>query len=299
MTHVRMHDDELDLDTALVERLVRAQMPRWAGLPITRVASSGTDNAMFRLGDAMVVRMPRVERAVPRLENEHKWMSVLAPHLPLATPTLLARGEPGSGYPWIWSVHSWIEGHNAFDAEVHDLTQAARDIAALVTALQHIDTRGAPLAEPGRRGQPLSATERQTRRAIEEARALVDVEGVTAAWEAALRAPEWDREPVWFHGDIARGNLLVRGGRIHALIDFGSIGVGDPACDLVVAWDLFDSATRPALRAALDVDDATWDRGRGWALCTALWALPYYLRTNPPMVTQARYKLAEVLADTT
>jgi len=110
--------------------------------------------------------------------------------------------------------------------------------------------------------------------------------------------PEWDHEPVWFHGDIARGNLLVRGGRIHALIDFGSIGVGDPACDLVIAWDLFDRATRPALRAALDVDDATWDRGRGWALCTALWALPYYLHTNPPMVAQARYKLAEVLADT-
>ena len=298
MTHVRMHEDELDLDAALVQRLLRAQMPQWADLPITRIASSGTDNAMFRLGAEMVVRMPRVERAVPRLDNEQKWMPVLAPHLPFATPALLAKGEPGPGYPWIWSVHSWIEGDNAFDAEVHDLAEAARDIAALMTALQHIDTRGAPLATPGRRGQPLSATERQTRRAIQEARELVDVDAVTKAWEAASRVPEWDRDPVWFHGDIARGNLLVRDGRIHALIDFGSIGVGDPACDLVIAWDLFDGATRPALRAALDVDDATWDRGRGWALCTALWALPYYLHTNPPMVAQARYKLAEVLADT-
>jgi aminoglycoside phosphotransferase (APT) family kinase protein len=212
---------------------------------------------------------------------------------------VIAKGKPGQGYPWIWSVHSWIDGDNAFDAEVHDLAEAARDIAALMAALQLIDTRGGPLATPGRRGQPLSATERQTRRAIDEARDLVDVAAVTDAWEAASRALEWDREPVWFHGDIARGNLLVRGGRIHAVIDFGSIGVGDPACDLVIAWDLFDRTTRPAFRAALDVDDATWDRGRGWALCTALWALPYYLHTNPPMVAQARYKLAEVLAETT
>ena len=299
MTHVRMHDDEIDLDATLVQRLLRAQMPEWGDLPIARVASSGTDNAMFRLGDDMVVRMPRVERAVPRLDNEQRWLPALAPHLPLATPRVLAKGEPGQGYPWIWSVQSWIDGDNAFDAEVRDLAEAARDIAALMTALQHIDTGGAPLATPGRRGQPLSTTERQTRRAIGEARELVDVAAVTDAWEGALRAPEWDRDPVWFHGDLARGNLLVSEGRIHAVIDFGSIGVGDPACDLVIAWDLFDRATRPALRAALDVDDATWDRGRGWALCTALWALPYYLHTNPPMVAQARYKLAEVLAETT
>jgi aminoglycoside phosphotransferase (APT) family kinase protein len=299
MTHVRMHDDELDLDDTLVRRLLGAQVPQWADLPLERVVSSGTDNAMFRLGDDMVVRLPRVERAVPRLDNEHKWLPVLAPHVPLATPTLLAKGEPGQGYPWIWSVHSWIDGDNAFDTEVHDLGLAARDVAALITALQQIDTRDAPLATSGRRGTPLSTTERQTRRAIEEAKGLVDVGAVTDAWEVALRAPKWDREPVWFHGDIARGNLLVRDGRIHAVIDFGSIGVGDPACDLVIAWDLFDGATRPALRAALDVDDATWDRGRGWALCTALWALTYYLHTNPPMVAQARYKLAEVLADMT
>ncbi len=297
MTHVRMHPDEHDLDEELVRALLRAQQPAWADLPIGRVVSSGTDNAMFRLGDDMVVRMPRVERAMPRLDNEHKWLPTLAPELPLATPTVLAHGEPGQGYPWTWSVYSWIDGDNAFDAEVRDLAQAARDVATLITALQNIDTRDAPIATPGRRGTPLSTTERQTRRAIEESEGLIDVGVVTDAWEAALRAPEWDREPVWFHGDIARGNLLVSEGRIHALIDFGSIGVGDPACDLVIAWDLFDSETRPILRDALGVDDATWDRGRGWALCTAMWALPYYLHTNPLMIGQARYKIAEVLDD--
>jgi len=233
MTHVRMHPDELDLDDDLVRRLLCAQQPQWADLRIERIVSSGTDNAMFRLGDTMVVRLPRVERAVPRLERELAWLPVLAPQL----------------------------------------------------------------AEAGRRGTPLATTEAQTRRSIERAVGLVDTRAVTDAWEAALRVPEWDRAPVWFHGDIARGNLLVRDGRISALIDFGSIGVGDPACDLVVAWDLFDARTRAILRAALDVDDATWDRGRGWGLCTAMWALPYYLHTNPPMVAQARRKIAEVLTD--
>ena len=140
MTHVRMHDDELDIDDTLVRRLLRAQMPQWADLPLERVISSGTDNAMFRLGDDLVMRMPRVERAVPRLEAEHKWLPALAPHVPLAMPTLLAKGEPGQGYPWIWSVYSWIDGDNAFDTEVHDLGLAARDVAALITALHAIDT---------------------------------------------------------------------------------------------------------------------------------------------------------------
>jgi aminoglycoside phosphotransferase (APT) family kinase protein len=292
-----MHTDELDLDDALVRRLLRAQQPQWADLDIERVVSSGTDNAMFRLGEAMVVRMPRVERAVPRLEQELAWLPVLAPQLPVAAPTALATGKPGEDYPWTWSVYSWVDGDNAFDADIEDLSEAALRVAQVVHALWRIDTVHGPRAEPGRRGTPLATTEAQTRRAIGEAEGLVDVPAVTEAWEAALRVPEWDREPVWFHGDIARGNVLVGSGRISALIDFGSIGVGDPACDLVIAWDLFEGTSRGAFRDTLDVDDATWDRGRGWALCTALWALPYYLHTNPVMVAQARHKIAAVLAD--
>ena len=297
MTHVRMHPDELDLDDDLVRRLLCAQQPQWADLRIERIVSSGTDNAMFRLGDTMVVRLPRVERAVPRLERELAWLPVLAPQLPVAAPRVVAIGGPSDAYPWTWAVLSWIDGANGFDAQVDDLEQAARDVAGVIRALWRIDTTRGPLAEAGRRGTPLATTEVQTRRSIERAVGLVDTRAVTDAWEAALRVPEWDRAPVWFHGDIARGNLLVRDGRISALIDFGSIGVGDPACDLVVAWDLFDARTRAILRAALDVDDATWDRGRGWGLCTAMWALPYYLHTNPPMVAQARRKIAEVLTD--
>jgi len=297
MTAMRMHPDELDLDDEVVRRLLRAQQPQWADLPIERVDSSGADNAMFRLGDTMVVRLPRVERAVPRLQTELAWLPMIAPRLPISTPQIFASGEPSDAYPWTWAVLSWIDGENAFDAAIPDLPQAVRDVAAVMRALWRIDVGNGPRARTGRRGTSLVTTEAQTRRAIEQSHDLVDTGAVTAAWESALCTPEWDRAPVWFHGDIARGNLLVRDGRIAALIDFGSIAVGDPACDLVIAWDLFDASTRPMLRAALDVDDATWERGRGWALCTALWALPYYLHTNPPMVRQARSKIAQVLAD--
>ena len=297
MTHVRMHEDELDLPESLVRQLLRDQQPQWADLPLHRVVSSGTDNAMFRLGESMVVRLPRVERAVPRLETELTWLPVLAARLPLTAPEPVAIGKPSDIYAWTWAILSWIDGENAFDASIDDPRQAAHDVADVVHALWRVDTRGAPSAKPGRRGTPLVTTEAQTRRSIEQCEGLVDVGAVTAAWEAALRAPEWKRDPVWFHGDIARGNLLIRNGRINALIDFGSIAVGDPACDLVIAWDMFDRETRPVLRSALDVDDATWDRGRGWALCTAVWTLPYYLHTNPPMVRQARHKIAEVLSE--
>lgn len=297
MTHARMHDDELDIPESLVRGLLRAQLPRWADLPLERVVSSGTDNAMFRLGESMVVRMPRVERAVAGLTNEERWLPVLAPHLPLAVPTPLASGTPGDGYPWCWSIYSWLEGVNAFEGRIDDIGEAARELAGFIRALEAVDTKDAQPPGRGRRGSPLAVLDQQTRQAIEAAEGLVDREAVTAAWEAALGQPTWNREPVWVHGDIARGNLLVRDGRIRAVIDFGCSGVGDPACDLLVAWDLFDAHSRAVFREQMKVDAATWARGRGWALCTALWALPYYLHTNPVMVAQARHKLAEVLAD--
>jgi aminoglycoside phosphotransferase (APT) family kinase protein len=293
-----MHEDELDIDDALVRGLLRAQQPQWADLPLHRVVSSGTDNAMFRLGDDMVVRLPRIERAVSALTHEQRWLPVLASHLPLAVPTPLARGDAGDGYPWQWAVYSWLDGDNAFEGPIDDIDDAARDLAAFIRALHTIDTADAPPSGRGRRGAPLAVLDQQTRQAIDAAGGLVDRETVTAAWEAAMGQPTWHRDPVWVHGDIARGNLLVHGGRIRAVIDFGCSGVGDPACDLLVAWDLFDGRSRALFREAVNVDDATWRRGRGWALCTALWALPYYLHTNPVMVAQARHKLAEVLADT-
>lgn len=295
----RMHADEVDTDVALVRRLLAAQFPQWAGLPIEPVLSAGTDNAIYRLGNEMAVRLPRIERATQQVDKEHEWLPRLAPHLPLAIPVPLAKGTPGDGYPWAWTVTPWLEGENATIERIADRRGAATDLARFVTALQRIDSAGGP--PPGEhnvgRGVPLAERDSTTREAIQALDGMLDTQAVTAAWEASLQAPAWQGQPVWIHGDVSSGNLLAVRGRLSAVIDFGCLGVGDPACDLMVAWTLFSGESREAFRAALSVDDATWARGRGWALSWALIFVPYYLNTNPVGVREARHTIEEVLAD--
>ncbi len=299
MSARKMHADEIHTDTALVSRLLAAQFPRWADLSIGPVRSAGTDNAIYRLGNDMVVRLPRNESRLGPLEKECRWLPTLAPLLPLAVPVPLAKGMPAEGYPWEWSVYRWLEGETATAERIADLAQAATDLAQFVAALQRVDPTRGP--SPGEhnffRGVPLAARDAATRAAIGFLRGAIDVGAVTAAWEAALRAPEWQLPPVWIHGDLSSGNLLVMEGRLSAVIDFGCLGVGDPACDLMVAWTLLSGESREAFRAALAVDDATWARGRGWALSWALIFIPYYVNTNPVGVRDARRTIAEVLAD--
>ena len=293
-----MHHDEIDSDSDLVRQLLRAQQPQWADLPIEPVSSTGTDNALYRLGDDMVVRLPLRPSSVGPVDKEHRWLPELAPHLPLEIPVPLVRGQPIEGYPWPWSVYPWLEGEDASLAHF-DLRQAAADLAAFIAALHSLDPSGGPkpsIANFGR-GVPLSRRDRDTRRAISASHDLIDTAAVTAAWDKALGVPTWDRPPVWIHGDLAAGNLLVQDGRLTAVIDWGALGVGDPACDLMVAWELFDAESREVLRTELAVDDATWERGRGWALSTAIVALPYYQHTNAFMAAQARHKLAVVLGE--
>ena len=296
----RMHDDEIESDPELVRALLAAQQPQWAALPIERVESTGTDNAMYRVGDDVVVRMPlRPGRAAATLAKEHHWLPVLAPQLPLRIPVPLAEGEPTDFYPYPWSVYPWFTGMDATKAPL-DLARAAADLAHFLHALQAIDTDGAPRPSAANfgRGVPLASRDGFTRAAIAASEGLVDTAAVTAVWEAALQAPVWDSAPVWIHGDIASGNLLVADGRLSAVIDWGGAAIGDPACDVLVAWEMFDETSREVFRAAMDVDDATWARGRGWAISTAIVALPYYVETNAYMAAQARHKLSLVLADT-
>jgi aminoglycoside phosphotransferase (APT) family kinase protein len=294
-----MHLDEVDTDASLVGRLLATQFPRWADLPIVPVPSSGTDNALYRLGDDMVVRLPRVHSATGQVDKEQRWLPVLAPHLPLAIPTPLAKGAPGMGYPWPWSVYRWLDGENATIERIADPRQAATEVAQFVAALQRIDPTGGPPPGPynAGRGVPLAERDARTRAAIAALDGAIDADAVTAAWDAALQAPVWRGRAVWIHGDLQFGNLLAVEGRLSAIIDFGCLGVGDPACDLLVAWDLLAAESRTLFRAALAIDDATWARGRGWALSTALIALPYYASTNPVLVARSRHKIAEVLAD--
>jgi aminoglycoside phosphotransferase (APT) family kinase protein len=296
----KMHADEVDVDEALVARLVAEQFSAWASFPIEPVEPRGTDNALYRLGDEMVARLPRTERTAIRVAKEREWLPKLAPHLPLAVPVPLAEGRPGQGYPFGWSVYSWLDGENATFERIGDQIRLAKDVAELISALQRIDPAGGP--PPGLhnfgRGAPLAERDESARESIDALQGEIDVEQVTDAWEAALSAPVWDRSPVWIHGDLDSRNLLVQAGRLSGVIDWGGLGIGDPACDVMVAWKIFTPEARETFRAALAIDDATWARSKGWALSQAVNALSYYtLETNAVLVEESRRWLAEVLAD--
>ncbi len=301
MSSGKMHIDEVDIDAALVRRLLTAQFPQWADLPIAPVRSAGTDNAIYRVGSDMAVRFPRIEGATGQADKERQWLPRLAPRLPLAIPVPLAKGTPGDGYPWQWSVYRWLKGENATNERIADPAQAARDLAHFITVLQRIDpTDGpSPRSHNSFRGLPLATRDVETRAAIASLDSILDTGAVSAAWDTALQSPAWSGPPVWIHGDLSPLNLLVQHGRLSAVIDFGCMGVGDPACDLQVAWNLLSAQTRDVFRAALVVDDATWARGRGWALSVGLIALPYYQSTNPVLAGIARRAIDEVLADHT
>lgn len=260
----------------------------------------GTDNALYRLGDDMVVRLPRRERTSKTLEKERQWLPRLAPLLPLAVPVPLAEGMPAEGYPFAWSVYTWLKGENATIERITDLGQLATDLAQFVAALQQIDPTGGPSPEEHNffRGEPLAARDAPTRAAIVSLRGAIDVGAVTAAWESARRAPDWEHLPVWIHGDLDSRNLLVEEARLSAVIDWGCLGVGDPACDVMVAWKVLSADTRDIFRTVLSLDESTWARARGWGLSQALGALSYYtLETNPVLVREAQRWMAEVLGD--
>jgi aminoglycoside phosphotransferase (APT) family kinase protein len=294
-----MHVDEVHTDVPLVRRLLSAQLPQWADLPVLSVSSSGTDNALYRLGDDMVVRLPRIEWAVKLVDKEFTWLPRLAPHLPLSIPEPLGKGIPGDGFPWPWCVYRWLPGENPVIEELSDPGSLARDLAQFVAALHLIDPRDGPPsgAQNFYRGVPLVERDAFTRAAIDQLYGVVDTDGVAQVWQEALRLDQWSGPGVWIHGDLAPGNLLMANGRLSAVIDFGGLGVGDPAGDLTVAWNLLPAEARDIFRSSVGVDDETWARGRGWALSIALVQLPYYRDTNPALAESSRHVIREVLAD--
>jgi aminoglycoside phosphotransferase (APT) family kinase protein len=298
----RLHADQPVVDAALVERLIASQHPQWAGLPIERVASDGTTNAIYRLGTAAAARLPLVGYGEDAIDVEGRWLPRLAPRLPLAVPLQVATGRPDAGYPFRWSVHRWIEGEPVSRAPVGDLVTLAEDLAAWLAALHRIDTRdGRDAALNDLRGAPLAVRDADTRRGLAALADEIDLGVALSTWEDALRAERWSRPPVWSHGDLLAGNLLARAGRLAAVIDFSGLGVGDPACDLMIAWGLFSGTSRArfreALRDGIGLDEATWIRGRGHALYHAAIYIPYYRHANPFGVAAARRQLAAVLCE--
>lgn len=294
---VRQHADEVFTDAAQLRRLLEAQFPQWAALPITPVRSHGTDNAIYRLGADMAVRMPRRPGAISQVDREARWLPLLAPHLPLAIPVPLATGMPGEGYPWRWAVCPWLEGENPDPEMLADPHALAHDLARFIRALRAVDTRDAPRpsAENFGRGGPLAMRNDAVQRALAKVGDMLDVGAAAALWDADMRAPRWDGPPLWIHGDLNVGNLLVVNGRLSGVIDFGCFAAGDPACELLAAWYLFDADARATFRAALDPDDASWARGRGWALSMALIGLASYRETNPVFVANAQRAVRAML----
>ncbi|GAA2064623.1 aminoglycoside phosphotransferase family protein [Streptomyces albiaxialis] len=320
----RMHGDEREITPALVRHLVARQFPHWADQPVTRVPSTGTVNAMFRLGDDMAVRLPRVPGGVEDVALEHDWLPYLAPRLPVPVPQVLGKGLPApeDGYPWPWTVLRWLDGANPVVGRLTDPGRLARGLAEFVAALRRVDATGGP---PAYRGGPLAGLDAATREALAQLgalreRGLVDlgadaVPALTEAWERALAAPLWPGPPVWVHSDLMPGNLLVgEDGGLAAVIDFGTLGVGDPACDLVAAWYVLPPEARETFREALGDgparrderarwnepagrdERALWERGRGWALSMAALQYPYYRETNPPFAADALRTLRALLA---
>lgn len=293
-----MQHDKVPIDASLVRRLVSTQFPQWAHLPIRPVELGGWDNRTFHLGERMTVRLPSAAAYALQVEKEHHWLPRLAPHLPLPIPVPLAMGQPADGYPWHWSVYRWLDGEVASIECIADLRQFAIDLAEFLVALYRIDATGGPPPGPQNfyRGGSLTVYDDETRQAIAALEGAIDTKAATAVWEAALAAT-WRGSPVWVHGDVAAGNLLVRDGRLSAVIDFGTSGVGDPACDLAIAWTLLAGESRETFRAALPLDDGTWTRGRGWTLWKALITLAALPDANALAASASRRIADHVLAE--
>jgi aminoglycoside phosphotransferase (APT) family kinase protein len=290
-----MHEGEVEVTVDVVRRLLAKQYPGLADRPLREGPTTGTVNALFRLGDDLCVRVPRLPAGAASLDKELAWLPRLAPSLPVAVPEPVAAGHPGPGCPLPWAVFRWIDGEAPVPDDLDDEVGLAHDLAAVVAAFRRIDPVGGPASGRG----PLAGLDVATRDALA---ALVPGDGVdrgaaAAAWEQALGAPVWDGAPVWRHGDLLAPNLLLRGGRLAGVVDFGGAGVGDPAHDLLPAWAVFGPTGRAVFREALDVDDGAWTRGLGVALHQALLIIPYYRTTNAGFAALARRTIRETLSD--
>ncbi|MBP7703977.1 MAG: aminoglycoside phosphotransferase family protein [Caulobacter sp.] len=289
----------IEIDVDLVRRLVAGSFPEWADLSVTAVSSIGTDNAIFRLGEELSVRLPRVARAAETTAKEQRWLPRFDGRLPLPIPMAMGLGEPGEGYPWAWGVALWIEGRDASAEPIPNGSDPAIALADFLAALQRVDPLGGPSAGEHNnwRGVALKHLDARVRHCLDELTADIDTAAALAIWQDALAAPPHDRAPVWIHGDLHPGNLVVRDQGLAGVIDFGLLALGDPAVDLMAAWTVFDVDARASFLHRLAADEALVRRARGWALYSGAVALPYYRDSNPALAAISRRTLAAVLAD--
>ncbi|MEK3750034.1 aminoglycoside phosphotransferase family protein [Paenibacillus sp. FSL E2-8871] len=281
----------------LVARLINEQFPAWSDLEIRPVKFSGNDNRTFHLGEHMSVRLPSAAAYAPQVEKEQQWLPILSKELTLPIQIPLVKGEPNEEYPLPWSINKWVEGETLTHQNINDLNQFARDLGAFLIELQSIDASGGPLAGEHNfyRGGSLAVYDEESRHAIEHNKDIFKEDLLREIWELALDS-KWNSKPVWVHGDIAPGNLLVKDGKLCAVIDFGILGVGDPACDAAMAWTFFDEDSRKVFKDVLQMDEETWNRARGWALWKAL--ITYNgNRYSNPKVARESLNIINLIAD--
>lgn len=291
-----MHANEIVITVKLVEKLVAAQFPEYAGQPVRPVESSGTDNALFRLGNDLVVRLPRLPVKEPQIEKEYTWLPIIAPHLPIKVPRPVVLGKPNDEYPCQWSIFEWIDGQPVSEATLTDINQTAKDLADFIKNLQNINPAGGPQPKGTYdRGVALARRDPATREAIAKLEGMYDTEKLHAEWQTALDTPLWQKDPVWIHGDLDGRNMLANNGKLCAIIDFGSLNVGDPAYDVMVGWKIFSGESRNVFKEQLEIDEGTWIRSRGIVLSQAVMILSYYtMKTNPILFTEAQAWMNEL-----
>lgn len=263
----------IEITVPLVRKLIIDQFPQWAHLEIRAVDFGGHDNRTFHLGDEMSIRLPSAQVYAAHVLKEQTWLPLLAPHLSVPIPELIALGVPSDEYPWHWSVYRWLEGQSASSLSLNEmaLQQVAEQLAQFLLQLHEIEITGGPVAGEHNfwRGGCLSIYDHETRSALKALAGLIDVDNVLVVWERALGS-QWDRSPVWIHGDFAPSNILIKDGKLAAVIDFGCMAVGDPACDLVIAWTFLKNKSREIFKSCMSLDEDTWARARGWVLWKAL-----------------------------
>ncbi|PGT19421.1 aminoglycoside phosphotransferase family protein [Bacillus cereus] len=285
------------INVSLVEKLIQEQFSEWAHLEVKSVKLSGHDNRTFHLGDQMSVRLPSDVAYAPQVEKENKWLPLLSKELSLPISSPIAKGNPCEEYPWPWSINKWIEGETVTKENVRDLNEFAADLGSFLVALQSIDASDGPIAGAHNfyRGGLISVYDKEARDAIENNKDVFDETVLKHLWGLALQST-WKRKPVWVHGDVAPGNLLVKDGKLCAVIDFGILGVGDPACDAAMAWTFFDQNSRNIFKEILRMDEETWNRARGWALWKALITYDANKGSNKK-VAEESYRVIQVIVD--
>jgi aminoglycoside phosphotransferase (APT) family kinase protein len=290
---IKMHENEIDIDKSLVYNLLKSQCPHWANLPLKTIPSSGTDNALFRLGNNYVVRLPRIDWATASINKEFEWLPKIARSLNIPISEPVFKGQSDKDYPWSWIVTKWNEGHSPDFEKENEYLLLAKELADFLNQLHGIKLSDGPYS---RRGVPLKDLNYETYQAINELEGEVDIQTITQLWRELTNIAIWNKAPVWVHGDFLPGNILVQNNRLTAVIDWSDVGIGDPACDLVIAWSLLNKNSRKIFRENLEnIDDNDWERGRGIALSIALIMLPYYKHSNPFLATLARRMIANVL----